>query len=220
MSYSRAVLDFVTRTFLHFGQAMDLFGNRVDADGRSVDMQGRTIDLRKYVEVGGVPHHDANRDAEYTRELGQAISDAFMRNNVALTTHVVAFTLFQLLRQRHRKLDLYHLIRLPGDTAIPVETVKEAIARLRDRLIIEVAAGRIFLSPTIQGEGPERILEVALRYFQMYHFKPLATQVGDQVLLSDIKLLHFYHNRLTGYGLEKVFEQEIVAQPGEEWANV
>ncbi|HEY9721381.1 MAG TPA: 1-acyl-sn-glycerol-3-phosphate acyltransferase, partial [Oscillatoriaceae cyanobacterium] len=218
-AYMHAILQFEGRMFIQIGQALDPFGNRVDAEGNSLDMRGRPIDTSKYVELGGEPRHDAKRDAEFTRELGNEIVTAFYRNNVILTTHAVAFALYELLREAHPNLDVYHLIRLPADTALPITTVLEAIARLRDRLVIEMAAGRIHMSPTVQSESVERILAVALDYFRMYHLKPLAQREGDRILLSDIKLLLYYRNRLTGYNLEGLFAPET-AQTGAQWANV
>jgi glycerol-3-phosphate O-acyltransferase len=213
LAYTKAVLEFEGRMIFRFGQPLDPFGNRVDREGVSHDMRGRPIDLRKYVELNGVPQHDRARDAEYTRELGSAIADAFKRNNVALTTHVVAFALYELLKEQHPGLDVYHLIRLPVEqAAIPMDRALEALSRLRDRLVIEVAAGRIHLSPTVQGEAIERVLEVALGYFGMYHRRDVVAQAGDKLLLNDIKLLLYYHNRLTGYGLERIFERETSPQ--------
>jgi glycerol-3-phosphate O-acyltransferase len=126
---------------------------------------------------------------------------------------MVAFTLYQLLCEDHPKLDVYHLIRLPAEQAsLPRARVLEALERLRDRLVIEVAAGRIHLSPTVQGESIERILEVALGYFRMYHMRHLVVPEGDRLLLNDIRLLMYYRNRLTGYGLEKLFARETAPE--------
>lgn len=216
LTYAGSVLGFDGRMFLHVGQPMDPFGNAVDAEGRSLDPRGRPIDLRKYVEAGGEPVHDATRDAEYTRELGEAIGDAFMRYNVATTTHMAAFALFEMVKARHPALDIYRLVRLPGDTSLPIHEVAAGLARLRDRLLLEAAAGRIQLSPTVQAETIERIMEVALRYFRMYHTRDLVTLEGERVYLNDMKLLYYYHNRLAGYGFEQVFApaaRELVEAP-------
>lgn len=212
-AYTKAVLAFEGRMIFRFGTPLDPFGNRVDRDGVSHDMRGRPIDLRKYVEQDGVPRHDKARDAEYTRELGVSIADSFKRNNVALATHVVAFTLYQLLSEANPGLDVYRLIRLPAERAsLPVSQVLEALSKLRDRLVIEVAAGRIHLSPTVSGESIERVFEVAVGYFHMYHMRDLVTVEGDRVRLNDIKLLKYYRNRLKGYGLERIFEREAAPQ--------
>lgn len=200
--YARSVLGFDGRMFLHIGQPMDVFGNPVDAAGNSFDSRGRAIDLRTYVNVDGQPEHDAARDAEYTRELGVAIGDAFMRYNVVTTTHMAAFTIYEMIKARKPGLDIYRLVRLPTDTSLAQHEVAEALARVRDRLLIEAAAGRIQLTPTVRDESIERIMEVALRYFRMYHTRDLVTMDGDRVLLNDMKLLYYYHNRLAGYGFE------------------
>lgn len=54
-------------------------GTRVTADGRLVDPRGRTVDPASYVTVDGVPTLDPARDAQYTRELGETICDAYAR---------------------------------------------------------------------------------------------------------------------------------------------
>jgi glycerol-3-phosphate O-acyltransferase len=97
-------------------------------------------------------------------------------------------------------------MRLPGDTSLPQHELRDALARVRDRLLIEAAAGRIQLSPTVRDETIERIMEVALRYFRMYHTRDLVDTEGEHVLLNDMKLLYYYHNRLAGYGFESAIQ--------------
>lgn len=205
VSYARSVLDFEGQMYLRIGQAMDPFGNPVDAEGVSRDPHGRPIDLSRYVERGGQPVPDRLRDAEYTRQLGDAVSSAFLANNVALSSHVLAFVLYELVKAGHPGLDLYHLIRLPGDTTLPTHAVLDGLSRLREQLLLLAAAGRIHLSPAVQGEPVEDLLETGLRYLQMYHTRPLATFEGERIALTDMKLLFYYHNRLAGYGLERLF---------------
>ncbi|MDB5097318.1 MAG: Glycerol-3-phosphate acyltransferase [Cyanobacteria bacterium RYN_339] len=209
--YTKEILGFDGKMLLQVGQAIDPFGNAVDAEGVSRDMKNRAIDIRKYVEVDGKPEHDAARDTEYTRELGVAIGEAFGRNNVVLSTHMAAFVAFELVKAAHPGRDIYHLVRLPGDTTLSLQAIYDGMERLRDRLVIEMAAGRILLSPTVQSESIEHVLRTAQRYFTMYHEKDLAVLEGEHVRINDVKLLFYYHNRLSGYGLEKLFEKPAVA---------
>ena len=71
LSFLRNLFQLDARIYLHFGRALDPFGNPVDDAGRSVDGNGRTIDIQRYTFVDGAPAHDAQRDAEYTRLLGE-----------------------------------------------------------------------------------------------------------------------------------------------------
>ena len=42
----------------------------------------------------------------------------------------------------------------------------------------------------------------------MYHTKPVVTRKGEKLMLNDSNLLLFYHNRLVGWELEKLFQGE------------
>lgn len=206
---ARRIWDFVrqmdkldTSMVIQFGEPLDPFGNQVDEHGVSRDMRGRPLDLRKYVEVDGVPEHRAQRDAEYTRELGAAIVRSYRQNTVVLTTPLVAFALFELAKWHHPDLDLFQLLRLPDDTALPLRTVYEAVDRLRAKLQEIADRGDILLGQDVLRMSTEALVDKALKIFGMYHKRPLAVRVDDAVRLVDLKVLLYYHNRLTGYGLE------------------
>ncbi|MEB3221993.1 MAG: 1-acyl-sn-glycerol-3-phosphate acyltransferase [Candidatus Sericytochromatia bacterium] len=213
LAYARSVMNFEGQMVLRVGQALDVFGNPVDADGTSRDSHGRAIDVTRYVSTTGQVADVPARDAEYTRQLGEAVQASFLANNVVLSTHLVAFTLFELVRGKHPGQDLYHLIRLPGDTTLPIEAVMQALARVREQLFKLAAAGRIHLSETVGSRPYEEVFRVAMAYFQMYHTRPLATTDTREVTLTDMKLLFYYHNRLTGYGLERLFQPAHTEAP-------
>src|SRR5205809_4735971 len=93
-SRPKRVYDFIdqllsldSKIYLTVSRGMDPFGNPVDDDGESLDPRGRRVDASRYVDVGGEPRAEPQRDAEYTRELGQSIAAAFARDNVVQTTN-------------------------------------------------------------------------------------------------------------------------------------
>ncbi|HEY9854587.1 MAG TPA: 1-acyl-sn-glycerol-3-phosphate acyltransferase [Stenomitos sp.] len=194
---------------IQFGEPLDPFGNRVDEHGVSRDMRGRAIDLRKYVEVDGVPEHRAQRDAEYTRELAASIVRSYRENTVVMATPLVAFALFELAKQHHPQLDLFQLLRLPDDTAFPLATVYAVIDRLRERLRAIADRGGILLGQDVMRLSTEALVDKALKIFGMYHTRPLALREGSAIRLVDLKVLLYYHNRLTGYGLEAALASEV-----------
>lgn len=210
-SFVRQMVKLDTRMVIQFGEPLDCFGNRVTPEGVSLDMRGRPIDRRKYVEANGVPEAHAQRDAEYTRELGMAIVQSYRKNAVALSTHVVAFALFQLAQQHHPHLDIFQLLRLPEDTTIGMRELCEVSERLRIRLREMNEREEIVLGDQVLTAPIEELVAQALQFFHSYHKKPLAIRRGESVLLNDLKLLLYYHNRLTGYGLESVIAQEVRA---------
>lgn len=194
---------------MQFGRPLDIFGNDIDDEGRSVDSRGRVIDPRRYVvRADGRYGHDAERDAEYTRELGVALTQSFRRNTVVLSTHVLAFALFRMLKAAHSGVDLYRLLRFEGDgAAISVRDALGAIEKTTTRLLELQAAGRISLGGSIRpGECAREIMYEALRFFSMYHTRPVVVRKRDNLLANDPNLLFFYHNRLTGWGLEALFD--------------
>lgn len=210
-SFVRQMLELDSSMIIQFGEPLDPFGNRVGPEGESFDARGRRIALERYVEVGGVPEHDAARDAEYTRELAAAIVTSYRSNTVVMSTGLVAFALFVMIQRRHPQLDLFRLLRLGEETSLPLSEIYPALERLRSQLRILAEQGQVQLSPRLREDRTEELVANALRVFGMYHRRPVAVRQGDQVQLTDMKLLLYYHNRLTGYGLERALNAEVLA---------
>jgi len=209
-SFANQMLRLDTSMVIRFGTPLDCFGNPVGADGVSRDRRGRPVDRRTYVLRDGEPRHQPQRDAEYTRELGQVIAESYRTNTVVLVTHLVAFALYQLFQQSHPGMDVFRLLRLPEDPVFNVRTVLETIDRLRERLQRMAEHGVLVLGREVQTATSATLLDMALPIFSLYHTRPLAVREGDDVVLTDRMLLLYYHNRLTGYGLEEVVAPERV----------
>jgi glycerol-3-phosphate O-acyltransferase len=197
-----------SRIHLHFGQPLDLFGNRVDKDGVSRDAHGRPIDRRKYVEgPDGAPLFSAQRDQEYTRELGRAIQESFRRNNVALPTHVAAFAVFELLRRDRPQYDLYRLLRTEGrEQGTTVAEAVAAIGAVQEGLKSAEDRGDIVLAPETRALTPREIFSNALAHFSSFHDGDVMKAEGKQVWTDNMKLLYYYHNRIAHHGLEKAID--------------
>ncbi len=210
--FIRQVMSMDVSVVIQIGEPLDPFGNRVGPDGLSYDKRGREIDLRKYVEVHGVPQHQPSRDQQYTKELGTAIADAYMRNNVILPSHLVAFTLFQVLKRRHPRLDLFKLLRLDeSEATVPLPEFYQQLDLLRDELLMMAEQGRIMVSGVVRKGPAEAITANALRSFGMFHAVPPLRRADMAISAGDMKLLLFYQNRLSGYGLEALFAEEVQA---------
>lgn len=180
---------------------LDVFGNRVDADGNSLDPRGRVVDPRSYVTRDGVPYVDEQRDVEYTNELADAVGGAFLRDNVVMTTHVVARAVFELLRRRNPTHDLYRLLQTGGDA--PSFAMAEVHSEV-ERLLGELGRSDVTrprLSALLQAGDVQEIVADALRHFAIYHTRPAAVRRGDRLFHEHRNLLCYYGNRLDGYGL-------------------
>lgn len=203
-SRPRRVFEFVARLFalqsrihVRVSRPLDVFGNPVDEDGRSLDARGRTIDRRRYVLSDGQPAFDAQRDQEYTRELAQAVVDAFRRDTVFGGVHLVARVVFRWLEQQNPGLDLYRLLRTGGARpSMPLQETYRRLERAREDLRARAARGELQLDATLRDGDPVQVLAEALAHLRVFHVRPALERRGDQLFHIDRQLLLYYQNRL------------------------
>lgn len=190
-----------SRVVITFSEPLDIVGNRVDAAGRSLDPRGRAIDPVRYVTRAGEPVHDPQRDAQYTGEAAAAVAAAFLRDNVAMSTHVVGYALITLLRRLNPELDLYRLLRTGGaQPSVAFDALADEVDAIMHQL--RAARGRgPRLESELLGHDARVIVDNALRHFGCYHLEPAAVREGERVVHRDRNLLYYYGNRLRGYGL-------------------
>jgi len=201
---------------LSFGQPMDVMGNYVDAEGRSFDQYGNEIQLEEYFFAGGKVGKNLQRESEYTKRLGERIVERYFKDNIVLTSHLVAFAAFQIIKNKNNNLDLYGILRLPPDEYIlSMETMREVVSQLKQHLIDLSESGGIKLSEQILFDVDDLIVD-GIKRLGTYHIaKPLKFNKQGQIISESFRVLYFYHNRLTGYDLEqgvhwKQFDLEMV----------
>jgi glycerol-3-phosphate O-acyltransferase len=185
---------------------MDVLGNYVDAEGDSLDKRGRKIDTRDYFLSEGKVTIDQQREEEYTHMLGKRIVEEFHVINRVFSSHLVSFVGFELIKQKNNKLDIFDLIRLPEeDISIPYGEFKEACQLVLDKIFELKAQGKIDTAPHLDRTMDE-IITHGIDNVGMYHSKhPLVRDTAGDIATEDMSLLYFYHNRLHGYGFEKLF---------------
>ena len=188
------------------GRAMDVLGNYVDQDGNSLDKRGRKIDTRDYFISEGKVTLDQQREEEYTHMLGKRIVEEFHKINRVFSSHLVAFVGFELIKSKNNKLDIFDLIRLPEEEIlIPYEEFKAACQVILDRILALKADGMIDVAPHMK-RSMDEIIAHGIDNVGMYHAKrPIIRDKSGSIATEDMSLLYFYHNRLHGYGLEKLF---------------
>jgi glycerol-3-phosphate O-acyltransferase len=210
---------------IRFSKPMDCFGNTVDAEGRSYDARGREVDPTSYVMGSGdVPSHDPAREAQYTREFGDSVTDAFRRDTVAMSTHLVAAAAFARLHAsatsggRGAK-DVFAMLRQVEHVSIPREELSTAVDALLDRARELEQRGGIVLAKNLHGKSGDEVVEGALRAFAGYHQRPViepraGAHGGSELVLADPRLLFYYQNRLAVHGLAIDF----IAPKSRAWA--
>ncbi len=103
----RAWLRFVWRFFtttsditLSIGKPMDVLGNFVDAQGCSYDLHNNKLDIREYFVSRNEVNEDRQREEEYTKLLAERIEERYLAENVVLSSHLVAYSVFRNVAAR------------------------------------------------------------------------------------------------------------------------
>ncbi|MCF8301147.1 MAG: 1-acyl-sn-glycerol-3-phosphate acyltransferase, partial [Haliscomenobacter sp.] len=189
---------------LSFGKAMDVIGNPVDQEGNSKDKYGNTINMADYFISEGKVNTDIQRETEYTGLLAENIIKRFHSDNIVLSSHLLAFAAFEMICNENPKLDLFGILRLPTDDYIfDYNVLSATVNQLQKTLIIYAEKGKLILSPEIKSSIDELIAD-GIKHLGTFHIKkPLKKNKSGEVISENFYLLYFYHNRLTGYGLEK-----------------
>jgi glycerol-3-phosphate O-acyltransferase len=189
---------------ISMGRPMDVVGNPVDEQGESIDQFGHQLDIKDYFLLNGQIKTDYQRESEYTKILADAIVDRYHKDNIVLSSHLVAFAAFKFLQNRNTKLDLYGLLRLPpNEYVFPMEGLKDIVGQLRGVLLKMEKKGHIQLSDPLHGDLEALIKDGIKRLGNFHLAKPLKWNKKGQIMSENFKLLYFYHNRLDSYGLEK-----------------
>jgi glycerol-3-phosphate O-acyltransferase len=180
--FLRRVLSLDGSLFIRYGSPLDPFGNAVDDDGESVDPNGRRIDPARYVSrPGGRPEPDPQRDAEYTRGLGEELVRAYRRLSVVMPTWIVARVLFDRVAGEDGARDIYRFLRDPGDASVPIATLVADIERWRHALGLQT--------------GAANLLDEALTAYLAFHHCPVAERERDRIRVRHPRLLYYYRNR-------------------------
>ena len=208
----RKIIKFIWSLFseksdisVSFGEPMDIMGNFVDDEGNSIDINGEHIDLRDYFSLDGEVKANAQRENVYTKILGDRILDSYKRNNVVLSSHLLAYSAFKILEKSHDG-DVYSLVNLPKEKSqIEWDYLETIITRLQVALLELESKGKIKLSREVKWE-PRRLIEDGIKNLGIYHAqKPLLIN-NDKVWSDRLKVLYYYHNRIKIYDLDKYIE--------------
>jgi glycerol-3-phosphate O-acyltransferase len=189
---------------ISFGNPMDVIGNEVDENGDSYNHLGQYINVKNYFMNNGELTDDHQREEEYTKILGDKIVTQYFKHNVVLTSHLVCFCAFELLRKKYNYIDLFTLIRIPvEDVRIGAQELMDAIERVKEKLKDMNKHNEVLISPEVRFTN-EKVIEHGINNINLYHANsPLEKSSDGYYYSEDLKLLYYYHNRLEGYKLER-----------------
>lgn len=186
------------------GKGLDLFGNYVNDEGMSIDAHGNRINTRDYFLSKGRISADSQREGEYTRMLSEVIIKEYHRINRVQSSHLVALTAFQMIRKKHKNLDLYSVLRLPVDEIeIEYKEFRKAFSKMRNKVIDLFNKGSLDMA-THMTDDIDKVIDLGISNVGMYHSRrPLLKNKQGNIITQDINNMYYYHNRMDGYELEK-----------------
>lgn len=207
----RAWFRFIWRFFsttsditISVGKPMDVLGNFVDGQGRSFDRFGNELDISDYFVSKNEVVEDRQREEEYTKILADRIVERYHIENVVLSSHLVAYAVFEMLLHENPKLDLFGILRLPPDDYVfPFRAVEEVVEQMQEKLVEWEQQGKIRLAPEIHRSAAD-VVRDGVKNLGVFHTeKPLGFTRDGNIVSSNFRVLCFYHNRLENYHLEK-----------------
>ena len=193
--------------YLRFGEPIDPFGNPVDIAGISRDPHERAVDIERYLWRDGEVVADARRDAAYTVECGAAVARSFRRNNVIVSSTFVAAVVFSALRDAYPTLDLYRLLRVARGELVTNEAILRRATRLQAALRDAARSQRIALSHDVERLAPDALIERGAKILGSFHTTPVLRTASNGLEIGQPELLHFYANRLEGYGFDAALRE-------------
>jgi glycerol-3-phosphate O-acyltransferase len=162
----------------------------------------------------GAVCENEQREGEYTKILSEKIVERYHKDNIVLSSHLVAFAAFEWLKNENNKLDLYGVLRLPTDDyEFPLDKLYQVIEQLKTVLLDMEQKGEIKLSEQIYWET-DRLAKDGIKHMGNYHLqKPLYFNKQGTLVSDSFKILYYYHNRLENYDLEhKIQWKKTVAE--------
>ena len=186
------------------GKGLDVLGNYVDEDGNSLDAQERVINTRDYFITNGDVSIDKQREDQYTRMLSQKIVSEYHRINRVFASHLVAFVAFEMFQRQHPKLDLFGLLRLPEEElVISYEEFRATCKNVRKQLYQLKEENKVNHATHLKG-NIDLVIRHGLENVGIFHLnRPVLFNKDGNIITQDLNLLYYYHNRLSGYDLEK-----------------
>ncbi len=206
---SQKILAFFWKLFstqsaitMRVGRALDVFGNFVDETGRSLGPNGCEIHPEKWLTTRGVLGHEPQRDHEYTAELGVKLVDRFHKENTVLSSHLVAFSFFEMLRRKYPEYDLYRFLRLShAQRAVPYADFLENAEKDLERLTQLAQHGQLFLASDLVLQNTLVWAADGVKQLGQLHDAAVIRVEKGIIRTEDLNLLYYYRNRLSGYGL-------------------
>lgn len=187
-----------------FAPAIDVFGNRVDETGESYTSLGQKVEVSDYFKLNGKLVRDVQRDSQYTQILGERIVQEYKENTVVLSSNLVAFVAFQIIRKKFSQFSVFEVLSLPKDeTSFTTSEFLPVLENVLKKLKELESQNKIILSSDLDLDL-EELMKVGIKKVGSSHPKyVLKINKKAEISTQSMKLLYYYHNKLSSYGLEQ-----------------
>lgn len=200
-----------SEVYMSFGEPMDVFGNKVDNDGKSFDKFGHIVDTKDYFTLAGQLSSNSQRESIYAKLLGESVVEAYSKYNVILSSNVVAFCAFHIIYEEYKETGLLQLVNQKYKTFTITADALEEKVRIVVNLMLDKKNKDLVTISDEPWDNVSDLIKEGVYKLGIYHAASvLKPDKKNNLVCEDIRLLYFYHNRLTNYGLEELMDWEKV----------
>lgn len=191
------LLDMDSHIQVVISKPLDPFGNIVNENGISLDPRGRKISRAAYVIENGQAAINQQRDEQYTRELGTAIIQAYQRDTVIDSVHLVSYVLFEWLQEVNPDWDLYRLLSIGGEVeSIAMTDFYPRMDLVLKKLKALESEKKIRLSKKLMQNDLALCFTDALAHLMDYHEQAAIERRGHLLFHHNRFLIYYYRNRM------------------------
>jgi glycerol-3-phosphate O-acyltransferase len=188
------------------GDPMDVFGNPVNNEGKSLTADGNFMDIGFYYQSSdGKTSDNAQREKVYTAYLSEKLVDSFHRFHVVIPSYVLSFNAFHIFKNQFKDVSIYEMMGM--DQAL-FECTSDVFNQGLNLILTELKRicdeDGVILDESLMGDS-EDIVHEGLDTLGIYHSRKVLMKKNHSFITEDIRLLFYYSNHLSGYGLEKLY---------------
>ena len=180
---------------LTIGNPLDVYGNYVDKNGNSLDKNNLIINSKML--------HKKN---DSLKKLSLKIKNEFLMGTQVFPSHIIAFTLFEKLCTKFKRLDFFTILRLSNeDLYMNLKDFKISYSKTLKNINNLEKNNKIKTSKYLKNDIDSQI-ENGINHLGMYHAEKLVVIKKMKIYVNNMKTLYYYRNRLKGFGLKTLIK--------------
>ncbi len=121
-------------------------------------------------------------------------------------SHIIAFTLFEKLCTKFKRLDFFTILRLSNeDLYMNLKDFKISYSKTLKNINNLEKNNKIKTSKYLKNDIDSQI-ENGINHLGMYHAEKLVVIKKMKIYVNNMKTLYYYRNRLKGFGLKTLIK--------------